>query len=134
MNEVKYEGNTYVKIGGQWYWSVGESLEAWYHDEEILDGLLPKSDMLSEAERERLVILMEECGEVIQAAAKILRWGWNSTYDDGTTNAERLRDEMDDVQGMIWAIEQHDDAFVGDSRKSPSQVWYRKRQWMKHQS
>lgn len=127
MQEVKYEGNTYVKIGGQWYWSVGESLEAWYHDEEILDGLLP--NIPTDAERERLVVLMEECGEVIQAAANILRFGWDSQYA-GITNAQRLRDEMDDVQGMIWAIGQMDDAFVSES---PSQVWERKRRWMKHQ-
>ena len=89
--------------------------------------------MVTDAERERLVILMEECGEVIQAAAKIIRHGWESRYDDGTPNVIRLRDEMDDVQGMIWAIEQMDDTYIGDSRTSPSQVWERKKRWMKHQ-
>lgn len=33
---------------------------------------------LTEAEQERLAILIEECGEVIQAACKILRHGYES--------------------------------------------------------
>ena len=86
--------------------------------------------MLSEAERERLVILVEECGEVIQAAAKILRWGWDSQYE-GITNAERLRDEMDDVPGMIWAMEDLGD--VSGPVFTVEEVWERKKRWMKHQ-
>ena len=33
---------------------------------------------LSESEQERLSILIEECGEVVQAACKILRHGYES--------------------------------------------------------
>jgi NTP pyrophosphatase (non-canonical NTP hydrolase) len=89
--------------------------------------------MVTEAERERLVILMEECGEVIQACSKIIRHGWHSKYDDGTLNVDRLRAEIDDVQGMIWAIEQESDDVLGESLNSPSQVWERKKRWMKYQ-
>jgi NTP pyrophosphatase (non-canonical NTP hydrolase) len=89
--------------------------------------------VITEAERERLVILMEECGEVIQAASKIIRHGWDSTYDDGTPNVIRLRDEMDDVQGMIWAIENESGNVLGESLNSPMEVWERKRRWMHHQ-
>jgi NTP pyrophosphatase (non-canonical NTP hydrolase) len=130
---IEYEGNNYVKLGGQWYWAIGESLEAEYRLEAILDGLVPESGEVTEAERERLVILMEECGEVIQACSKIIRHGWHSRYDDGTPNVIRLRDEMDDVQGMIWAIEQESDDVLGESLNSPSQVWERKKRRMHHQ-
>jgi hypothetical protein len=127
---IKYEGNNYVKLGGQWYWAIGESLEAEYRLEAILDGLVP--EQVTEAERERLVILMEECGEVIQACSKIIRHGWRSRYDDGTLNVDRLRAEMDDVQGMIWAIE-NEGTTLGDSRNSPREVWERKKRWMHYQ-
>ena len=89
---------------------------------------------MTDAERERLVILMEECGEVIQACSKVIRSGWEFKPHGGeTSNADHLRAEMDDVLGMIWAIEQMDDAYIGDSRMSPSQVWERKKRWMHHQ-
>lgn len=49
-------------------------------------------------EQERLVRLMEECGEVIQACSKILRWGWYSTHPNGgPTNVDSLLRELHDV-------------------------------------
>lgn len=36
------------------------------------------SDELTSAGAERLTILIEECGEVIQAATKVLRHGWTT--------------------------------------------------------
>lgn len=86
--------------------------------------------MVTEAERERLVILMEECGEVVQACSKILRWGKDS-IKSGESNLDRLRMELDDVQGMIWAMEQFGD-ISGDGLQ-PWAVWERKKRWMKFQ-
>lgn len=77
MTRVKYCDTWYVKIGGQWYWDTGGDLVPEYNAEKILDGLVSGSDMPTEAER--LVVLMEECGEVIQACSKILRHGWKSS-------------------------------------------------------
>jgi NTP pyrophosphatase (non-canonical NTP hydrolase) len=87
--------------------------------------------MVTEAERERLVILMEECGEVIQACSKIIRHGWDGVYPDGTGNTEWLRNEIDDVLGMIWAIEDLGD--ISGPIHSVEEVWERKRRWMHHQ-
>jgi NTP pyrophosphatase (non-canonical NTP hydrolase) len=56
---------------------------------------------LSPAEVERLVILSEECGEVIQAIGKVLRHGWNSIYDNGTTNRAQLEIELADIK--LWS-------------------------------
>ena len=55
---------------------------------------------LSPAEVERLAILSEECGEVVQAIGKILRHGWESKYDNGRTNREQLEIEIADV--ALW--------------------------------
>lgn len=53
---------------------------------------------LTPAEAERLVLLSEECGEVIQAIGKILRHGFESAHPDGgPTNRESLERECGDV-------------------------------------
>lgn len=49
---------------------------------------------LTPAEAERLAILVEECGEVIQAAGKILRHGYDS---DGYDNRANLEKEIGDI-------------------------------------
>ena len=55
---------------------------------------------LTEAEAERIAILMEECGEVIQICGKILRHGYESfnPYNaEKITNRELLTKELGDV-------------------------------------
>lgn len=54
---------------------------------------------LSPAEVERLAILIEECGEVIQAASKVLRFGWRG--ESGQDNKKDLVSELGDVQAAI---------------------------------
>jgi NTP pyrophosphatase (non-canonical NTP hydrolase) len=50
---------------------------------------------LSDAERERLAILAEECGEVIQIIGKVLRHGYESRHPNGgPTNRELLESEL----------------------------------------
>lgn len=51
-------------------------------------------NQLTPAEAERLALLAEECGEVIQAIGKILRHGYESRHPDGgPTNREALERE-----------------------------------------
>ncbi len=50
---------------------------------------------------EALVILQEECAEVIVEASKIKRFGLDGSYNDGPTNRERLEKEVGDVLAMI---------------------------------
>lgn len=53
---------------------------------------------LSLAEQERLHYLIEECGEVIQAATKVLRHGYESCHPDGgPTNRDNLTKEIGQV-------------------------------------
>jgi NTP pyrophosphatase (non-canonical NTP hydrolase) len=59
---------------------------------------------LSDAESERLALLIEECGEVIQAATKVLRHGWASRYDNGEANREALEREIGDVQAILFLM------------------------------
>lgn len=59
-------------------------------------------NQLTPAEHERLTVLMEECGEVVQAIGKIFKHGYKSTYDNGETNRAALERELGDLRyGMI---------------------------------
>lgn len=60
---------------------------------------------LTPAEAERLALLAEECGEVMQAIGKVLRHGFESTHPDGgPTNRDALERECGDVYHAIWRL------------------------------
>lgn len=65
---------------------------------------------LTEAEAERLALLLEELGEAQQAIGKILRHGYESTHPDGgPTNREALEREIGDVKAAVnMLIDAHD--------------------------
>jgi hypothetical protein len=58
---------------------------------------------LTPAEQERLVIVQEECAEVIQIICKILRHGYESYHpdDDTKSNRELLEKELGDLTENI---------------------------------
>lgn len=50
---------------------------------------------------EVLLILQEECSEVIQAVSKVIRFGWGSKHPERTkTNREELEEELGDLLAM----------------------------------
>lgn len=57
---------------------------------------------LTPAEAERLAMLSEECGEVIQIIGKILRHGYDSYHPDdpGVTNRDLLGKELIDLAAV----------------------------------
>ena len=60
---------------------------------------------LSPAEAERLALLVEECGEVIQAASKILRHGYESCHPvSGVNNRAALERELGDLVFVIGLV------------------------------
>ena len=68
-----------------------------------LPGFFPN---LSAAEVERLALLGEECGEVMQVIGKILRHGYESHHPDDkkvkkTTNRDMLTKEVGDLVAAI---------------------------------
>jgi NTP pyrophosphatase (non-canonical NTP hydrolase) len=57
---------------------------------------------------ETLVILMEECAEVTQAASKILRFGKDSVHpDDNIPNRDKLVAEIGDLLAIIKILVYH---------------------------
>lgn len=53
---------------------------------------------------EKLVILIEECAEVIKAATKCLRFGYNHDEPGYGNNSEILSSEIGDVLGMARSL------------------------------
>lgn len=67
---------------------------------------------LTPAEAERLAILAEECGEVMQAIGKVLRHGYDDyspTDETKTSNRRRLESEVGDLSTAIDVMR-----FAGD--------------------
>ena len=63
-------------------------------------------NQLTEAQQERLAILIEECAEVAQAGCKILRHGYESN-NKGTlpeTNREALERELSDLFYTLYRM------------------------------
>lgn len=61
-----------------------------------------KERELTEYEKELLIILMEECAEVIQTASKLLRFGYGNTNPaNGVKNYRELGLEIGDLNSMI---------------------------------
>ena len=61
----------------------------------------PNGKPLTEREREVLIVLMEECAEVTQAASKLLRFGKENRPDGGVPNTEVLSDEAGHLKYML---------------------------------
>jgi NTP pyrophosphatase (non-canonical NTP hydrolase) len=61
---------------------------------------------LTDAEEERLHLLIEEMGEAIQAAGKILRHGYESNHPSTPDfkNRDGLESELGDVFYAIWLL------------------------------
>jgi len=55
---------------------------------------------MTDQERELLLILQEECAEVIQAVSKIFRFGIDTTWN-GVSNRDHLEEELGDLKCMI---------------------------------
>jgi uncharacterized membrane protein YccC len=70
-------------------------------------GMTNHFNQLTEAEAERLSILIEECGEVVQAACKILRHGYDSDNKGNLaeTNRQALEREIGDLGHAIRRME-----------------------------
>ena len=62
--------------------------------------------MMSEVQKEILLITQEECAEVTQAISKVFRFGTNDKYK-GLTNREHLEEEIGDLKALILLLEQN---------------------------
>ncbi len=81
-------------------------------------GLVPKEEFpgLTPQEHERLALLAEECGEVLQIVGKILRHGYESynPFDpEKKTNRQLLETELGDLRLVVTMMTSGDDIEEG---------------------
>lgn len=91
---------------------------------------------LTEAEAERLALLVEECGEVIQAAAKVLRHGWDSRHPnaiDGPTNRQQLEKEVGHMRQAVGMMLHAEDLGATAMRDALIKKAGSISQWLHHQ-
>ena len=69
---------------------------------------------------ETLIILMEECGEVIQEASKILRFG---------NDTNNLHKELGDLLCMIRMTESNLGLDMNDTQQYSHDKWVKLKQW-----
>ena len=92
---------------------------------------------MTEAERERLAMLAEEAGEIVQIIGKILRHGYESYHPDDPekiTNREHLIRELRDLDGVVYGMCLNGDLKPEDfSIVHSVATWNRKLKWSHHQ-
>lgn len=91
---------------------------------------------LNAAQAERLALLAEEAGEVVQAVAKILRHGYASTNPDGdreTTNRTALAKECGDFLAALRLATDARDFDDEDVRSYMAQKLRKVRRYLHHQ-
>lgn len=88
---------------------------------------------LTPAEAERLAMLAEECGEVIQIVGKILRHGYESFHpvNPRVTNRQLLVRELRDVNAVLQAMGRSE--LQDYSLQDVLGIWERKIQYTHHQ-
>lgn len=77
---------------------------------------------MNDKQKEALLILQEECAEVIQAASKVFRFGTDSRWphQESPTTLEELQLEIGQVLAMIDVLTQQcllSDSAINEARK-----------------
>lgn len=92
---------------------------------------------LTDAEAERLAMLAEECGEVVQLIGKILRHGYTSYHPDDadmTTNWTLLNKELNDIGAVVHGMIKAGDYSESDfSVEEQEKIWKKKLKWTHYQ-
>ena len=86
------------------------------------------------AEIERLALLAEECGEVVQMVGKILRHGYNSKHPDtGEMNRTLLENEIGDLFAAIELMLKAEDLYKPSIIDAAAAKLAKVDQWLHHQ-
>ena len=90
---------------------------------------------LTAAETERLALLAEECGEVIQIVGKILRHGYDSSnpLDDSPINRRILEKEIGDIELAIYMLSEAKDIDRNEIDKARIEKGKKIGKWLHYQ-
>lgn len=90
---------------------------------------------LTDSERERLEMLVEECGEVIIACTKILRHGYdNHRPGSHEFNRNDLEFEIGDVLAIVNEMDNCGDISSDWNTDVMEDTWKKKLKWTHHQN
>ena len=91
--------------------------------------------MMTPAERERLIMLIEECGEVVHAASKCLRHGFDNHHPTTAhlLNREALGREVGDLLGIAGEMIERKDLSIATVNQSALTKWERAHRFTYHQ-
>lgn len=92
-------------------------------------------NQLTPAQAERLAMLSEEAGEIVQIVGKILRHGYASCHPNGgPTNRNSLERELADLLSVCMAMGDAED-IASDYRthRAAERAWKKKLQYSHHQ-
>lgn len=81
------------------------------------------------AEKERLVLLIEECGEVIQAAAKALRFGYGGPRKLSSLNRARLEHEIGGLLCIVRLMTRYGDVSAASIKQAAQRKRDKLKQW-----
>lgn len=92
-------------------------------------------NQLTPAQMERLIMLAEECAEVIQVIGKIQRHGYYSYHPDNpsVSNLQLLQKEMQDVSAVLFGMYETGDGFFGTTTAEAKSTWLKKLQFTHYQ-
>lgn len=88
---------------------------------------------LTSEELERLALLSEEMGEAIQVIGKIIRHGYQSSWNGGSTNRELLEKELGDVRYSMLLLCYSGDISKARIHREADAKAVRVRQFLHHQ-
>ena len=87
-------------------------------------------------QHERLSMLLEEAGEIVQICGKILRHGYDShnPFDENKiTNKKLLENELTDLYVIINKMIAYYDIDLDLDQTKLDEVWKKKLKWTHHQ-
>lgn len=90
---------------------------------------------LTPAETERLALLAEECGEVVQIIGKTLRHGYESTNPvtgDGVTNRTKLELELGDIMAALRLMDMREDVELDRVLDNSEIKFLKVNKWLHH--
>lgn len=92
---------------------------------------------LTDAQAERLAVLVEELGEAAQAAGKVLRFGYETRCHGDPENPsgrELLEIELGDVEYAVRMLDAAGDISLGAVRAATTKKEARKEKYLHHQA
>lgn len=89
---------------------------------------------LTDAEAERLALLSEEAGEIVQAVGKILRHGYESKHPrGGPTNRQLLQKEILDLYAVVKMMSIENEDIDEINQRVVSEILVKKYEFTHHQ-